>query len=97
MRSYTKFQATRTFISSRSRVPGGWGGENSNNHVKPNPMLRLGWGFDKMASGLTTMTVNINQRTAVSTTTKSKARKNNNSSLKLPLITEFLFKGLLGA
>ena len=49
MRSHTKFQTTRTFISSRSRVPGGgWGvrrglgggvgggGMNSNNRVKPN-------------------------------------------------------------
>ena len=37
VRSHTKFQTTRTFISSRSRVPGGgWvGGVNSNNRVKP--------------------------------------------------------------
>ena len=36
VRSHTKFKTTRTFISSRSRVPGGGWGVNSNNHVKPN-------------------------------------------------------------
>ena len=39
VRSPTKFQTTRTFISSRSRVHGGGGvegGVNSNNRVKPN-------------------------------------------------------------
>ena len=34
MRSHTKFQATRTCVSSRSRVPGGY------------VELSLGWGFD---------------------------------------------------
>ena len=54
MRLPTKFQTTRTCISSRSRVPGGvggWvgGGMNSNNRVKPNQVevrlscVRLGF------------------------------------------------------
>ena len=52
MRSQTKFQTSRTFLSTRSRVPGGVGGVggvNSNNHVKPNQVevrlscVRLGF------------------------------------------------------
>ena len=46
MRSNTKFQTTRTFISSGSRVPGGvgggGGGVKSNNHVKPKLRLSCG-------------------------------------------------------
>ena len=45
VRLHTKFQTTRTIISSRNRVCGWgrWGGGvvNSNNRVKPNLRLRL--------------------------------------------------------
>ena len=41
LRLHIKFQTPRTILSCRSRVPGGWG-VLSDNHVKSNPMLRLG-------------------------------------------------------